>query len=724
MSAAADLELAPPEPARPHVRITRITPNQPRNTVRLVPDSQLSLTFSMGERRPRRLIEIYRTTPWIYSSVNRIQRDIAGLPFKILKGPKRDDAEAPEGNALAVALESPNPFMAYSELMTATVNYLCVTGRTHWFLDSGTPEAPAYGGVVKRFWPLRTDAITVITKPPAGIVGYEWYDPAVGERIVLPPEAVASIAFFDPAAPYGGGLSPLTPAMLAIEQSVNLSRFNAAFLRRNASPSAIITMKDGSFSNDEERRKFLLDIRRNWIGSDNAGAVVVLEGDDVTVQPFQISHKDMAFERLSSSVRKEQLAAQNVKPAMAGDFEGTQGLGGGGVADMQDETHWQNTIIPVGQLLENAINRQVSPRVAPGQRLFFRLDYSGVKALQESEDKKVARYETQIQNGLRSPNEIREEEGREKYPGGDTRFISISLQPIERAIAPPEPAPAPAPPPPPPQDGEEQARQAAREIVRTAQWQRFSSDLASTERAIELAWRRPLEKLGLEVAARVRRDPPMVAALSEHATRTPLPFEPDHYLPSADSLIAAVLDEQGPLYAAAVARFGSRAMELVKSRLAFDAGSPPVLRLVQRGRERVGDEVANLLDELRTVLESGLAVGETTGTLVDAIKAKVAGSPNTPLRGATVRSWRIARTESIAAANGATSEGYAQAGVERNDWLSARDAFVRDSHREMDGQTAAVGSPFSNGLMYPGDPAGEPGETVNCRCTLLPVVEG
>jgi uncharacterized protein with gpF-like domain len=55
------------------------------------------------------------------------------------------------------------------------------------------------------------------------------------------------------------------------------------------------------------------------------------------------------------------------------------------------------------------------------------------------------------------------------------------------------------------------------------------------------------------------------------------------------------------------------------------------------------------------------------------------------------------------------------------EWLTARDDRVRDSHQELDGEVAAVGDRFSNGLLYPLDPAGPPEEIVNCRCVALPV---
>ena len=43
---------------------------------------------------------------------------------------------------------------------------------------------------------------------------------------------------------------------------------------------------------------------------------------------------------------------------------------------------------------------------------------------------------------------------------------------------------------------------------------------------------------------------------------------------------------------------------------------------------------------------------------------------------------------------------------------------TRESHLELDGEEVLVDEPFSNGLMCPADPTGEPEEVYNCRCTM------
>lgn len=56
--------------------------------------------------------------------------------------------------------------------------------------------------------------------------------------------------------------------------------------------------------------------------------------------------------------------------------------------------------------------------------------------------------------------------------------------------------------------------------------------------------------------------------------------------------------------------------------------------------------------------------------------------------------------------------------------IATLDSRTRDSHRELDGEKADIDAKFSNGLSYPGDPAGPASEVWNCRCTLVAALPG
>ena len=102
------------------------------------------------------------------------------------------------------------------------------------------------------------------------------------------------------------------------------------------------------------------------------------------------------------------------------------------------------------------------------------------------------------------------------------------------------------------------------------------------------------------------------------------------------------------------------------------------------------------------------------------------------------RSERIARTEVIRASNAGSVDLYQEWGVKRHEWLSSQDSRTRGNdpkdefdHVAMHGVVVDIGTPFmvpgqdgDEALMFPGDPAGSAGNTIECRCTTLPIVEG
>lgn len=89
---------------------------------------------------------------------------------------------------------------------------------------------------------------------------------------------------------------------------------------------------------------------------------------------------------------------------------------------------------------------------------------------------------------------------------------------------------------------------------------------------------------------------------------------------------------------------------------------------------------------------------------------------------------RNARTYTTAAENAGRMDSYHRAedmGIQmRKMWVATDDERTRDSHRELDKVVVDTDEEFPNGLMYPGDPSGDPSEVYNCRCTLVSVIKG
>lgn len=113
---------------------------------------------------------------------------------------------------------------------------------------------------------------------------------------------------------------------------------------------------------------------------------------------------------------------------------------------------------------------------------------------------------------------------------------------------------------------------------------------------------------------------------------------------------------------------------------------------------------------------NGSSIPEIAQSLMDVIGNNV------------VSAIRNARTMVTGAENAGRLDSYenlAEQGViQRKVWLATHDERVRESHAEIDGEEAEIDKAFSNGLMYPGDPSGDPSEVWNCRCSMKDHIVG
>lgn len=81
----------------------------------------------------------------------------------------------------------------------------------------------------------------------------------------------------------------------------------------------------------------------------------------------------------------------------------------------------------------------------------------------------------------------------------------------------------------------------------------------------------------------------------------------------------------------------------------------------------------------------------------------------------------IARTEAGMIGESLRLQVFKAEGVEQKEWSTTNDDHVRETHKDMDGETVGIDERFSNGLDTPLDPSGPPEEIIQCRCTSLPV---
>ena len=130
---------------------------------------------------------------------------------------------------------------------------------------------------------------------------------------------------------------------------------------------------------------------------------------------------------------------------------------------------------------------------------------------------------------------------------------------------------------------------------------------------------------------------------------------------------------------------------------------------------RLGEDVALLKKKITAQVSRGIS----TGMSFQQVAQQLAAETNIGYNNAV----RISRTEGhrlqIQSADDACRKAKEKGADIVRQWDATLDGRTRESHSQVDGEIRELDKPFSNGLMFPGDPSGGAAEVVNCRCALL-----
>lgn len=166
--------------------------------------------------------------------------------------------------------------------------------------------------------------------------------------------------------------------------------------------------------------------------------------------------------------------------------------------------------------------------------------------------------------------------------------------------------------------------------------------------------------------------------------------------------------------------WGEKVLDTLGSESAFDLRNPLIADYLDAWREqRVVGITATTRDGVTRALQQ--AVKEGVG--IDEMRRRLRGYFEEQ---ADYRAERIARTEVVSSSNAANLAAYQISGlVDAKEWLAVQDEATRETHSELDGQRRGITEEFtsSSGARAQGPGLfGEPGEDVNCRCTVRPVL--
>jgi HK97 family phage portal protein len=570
--------------------------------------------------------------------------------------------------------------------------YLVSMGSCYTVLDFNNLNRP------ERMWAVRPDLITPVRdKPEDYISGYLYQRGTEKIRLQIP--EVIAVRHPNLANPlFGSGVAQAIKQPLAIEGYADAMR--EKLFHNDATPGLMFLFEE---SLGKEQDKEIVDRwneqHQGWRNIRKPGFLF----GKVNVKELTMPFKDMDLTNQDKARGRKILQVMGVPPIIAGDTEDLNRA----TSEAALYVFGNFTIDPILTQFREAFNEQLIPLYPQSNNLWLELDFD------TSVPKDKAALQTAADSTLRNMgctlNEYRQMLDLPPVDEGNVYFVpaNITVVPAEQLADYVPPAPAvpiglnyhpkmlgeamPA--------RESKGKMGMDEASKEAHWTQWVEKLARPERRMARALSEMFDRQRDYAMTRLSMSATVDDILDREAAQADIKGIADAFLPGV--LSSAVQDAE--------ALVGRRQRRV----------PPPVpvsgMTLQEWLRKRSSWLVEGITEETQAALGEALAEGFAAGEGMDLIGDRLLALERSVLDKFSyfdeVRADRIARTEIMTASNVGHMETYRQLDVERVEF------FVGIDERTCEDCYAEQGE-------YDIDSVEVPPLHPNCRCTLLPVLEG
>lgn len=654
---------------------------------------------------------------WVYACVTKIASELANIQLRLYKKTDGGIEEISKHEALDT-IDQVNDFMTRYDLFELLGIFLESAGEAFWWKMKNDGGKPA------QIYPwLNPGYMRVVPSPETFIAGYVYDVPGTGNKITFGTDEIIHFKYPDLLNPYRG-LSPVKAAEYAIGSDAAAARWNYNFFKNAARPYGIVLI-DGTLGEAQYNRlKAQMDIGMR--GEENAHKLAILEKAK-DYKEIGYSQKDMDFLSQREFSRDEIFAIFKVPKtvlALGGEINRA-------TAETQKAVFVEETIVPKIRKIVAALN-EFYLKDFGDDTLFFDFDDPSPKNVEALDKHNTA----MVSMGAMTPNEVREEDGRDPYEGGDSAFLPINLVP----------------------QGTVAAKKIKKIKTNIKIWGRSVSekvdavvkeavkgrmkDILSKNKKIKKIKRIPNRLFNREMREKMSEYIVKRADREEYDFRKKLITE---FSRQEKSVLASVVEKELksisfkfdvdaeeeifvkvfiPKLEDIIARHGAEALAMVTARQTFDTQNERISKFLDsRGTQFAKSVNQTTKDKINEEIKAGIDAGEGIAEIRNRIQEVFAGAR-------AVRAEAIARTEVSRSSNFATIEGYKQSGVvSGKEWLTAFDERTCDECADMDGKMIELDQNyFDQGdnlgpISFDYEDIEGPPLHVSCRCSTIPVIK-
>lgn len=376
-------------------------------------------------------------SPTVHAIVTAISRRFAVTPVCVLRKKTSaglDSKERLRNHPVAKLLAYPNSFQSRVDYWQDAASWIARYGAFYAYKSRGTT------GPIRELVPMQPRGVTVKQDPDTWAVSFEWNATGRGAT-TYSPSKIHHVR--GPARNGYSGDSPVRDVAQTIALEIAAEKFGASFFENGALPLLIFKYIQGSkgFKDPEDEKRFIEDFQQAFGGKRRHRAMLLPSGIEAG-NPISVENDKAQMLETRKYQRTVIAGAWGVPPHLVGDLERATFNN----VEQQDSDFTLNVILPIGQAFEAAMERDLLTDDDVNSGVVIRFNFDSI--LRADFKSRQEGLQIQRQNGVISPNEWREIEGKNPIAeddGGDEYIRPANMTPAGQPAAPPKVSNEPTP---------------------------------------------------------------------------------------------------------------------------------------------------------------------------------------------------------------------------------------------------------------------------------------
>ena len=668
---------------------------QSGSRMQIIPDWKEGMPIWRDWNTEQAIEKGMKSNVWLYACVRKRATALSQVDWYV-ESQAGDKWEREDGHPLEKLMKkpvmAPQANFDGAKLRKMKWYHLDLGGNAIWHLN-------IVNGQPVEMWPLMPQNIKPVPSKQDYIAHYEY---RIGGRThEIPPEEILHFMYIDPASPYWG-LPPLKAASKVVDTDIKATAWNMESMDKRSVSDGVFTFKSPMTRDQWEEQREIIEEEKK-----GQRDIWVL-GNDASFEAMDKTPVEMDYIKSKKFYMYEICAVYDVDPLL---------LGAPDTASRANKTEakrewWQNSLIPQLDNMAETLNQALIPFWEPEAlesretaNLRLNYDLSNVHVLQKNLEEKARTAQAYFRMGVPF-NQINQrlELGFDDIEGGDeARGLGVQ------------------------QVSDDSSKETKKQLSSEFTQEDINNFIKSREQDRENFEDEVAEIIEEQFEEEAEK---VIAEYEEHgqlgAERAIDDMELD-WENTFDGIYSSVIEYFGGLEGQRIEdELGKSTQPSEKKEFNFNPFDIEVRRFIDKfAAEKVTQISSTSKERISNAIAKGFEEGEGSAEISrrirDTYSRWIDGDDDIDVR----RSMTIARTETTAASQFGNHEGARQAedtfGITmEKEWVVADFTDrLREDHEFMAGERRPLNERYSNGLMYPGDPNGEPELVIQCRCTEI-----